>query len=378
MPPALAFHDFWGCLLTPDNVAAGIFTDDLRYHVWVATKRVVESGLIKLTDKEALIRAVMDQFMVELGLVLLDLCSGPLVLFVDPRLHDDSDMMVSRATAMVAKFDAAQVRRWRIIVTLPATEDGICAAQVLTNRHGIQTNLSLVSCLAHAAACIEASAGTVSMSVEPIMEWYEQKHGIQAGHQDHPGIETIQSCATFIHRHGINTTLLTTDVRMVKLLRDLVRAFVTFDMSGQWAELKQLGGIGAAALKKDQLDQIPMRRLTTWCPRPDDKSPATLRALQAEHPSHHLDSNKGFLASLPAENRSLISAVLYVRLGKMAVHMETIEKAVWDEIKRRIRLETIPLESLYRRPAASCKRHKSRSRRNSRQEKPFREGIDYF
>ncbi|KAH0831356.1 hypothetical protein J3R83DRAFT_14018 [Lanmaoa asiatica] len=383
----LAFHDIWGCLLTPDNVAARICTDDLRYHVWVATKRVVESGLINLTDKEALIQAVMDQFMVELGLVLLDLCPGPLILFVDPRLHEDSEQMVSRATAMVAKFDEAQVRRWRIIVTLPATEDGICAAQELANRHGIQTNLSLVSCLPHAAACIEAGAGMVSMSVQPIMEWFEQQRGTRAGHvsQGHPGVEAIQSCATFIHRQGINTTLLTTDVR-------------------KWAELKQLSGIGAAALKKDQLDQIPMQRLATWYPRPGDKSPATLRALQAEYPSHYLDSNKGFLASLPAECRSLVSAVLYVRLGKLAVHMETIEKVIWYEIKRRIRLETIPLEYLYRRPSTttetrlsrkstsskstSSKRSKSRSRRSSRQEKelPQREpvsntmveGVDYF
>lgn len=56
--------------------------------------------------------------MVELGLVLLDLCPGPLLLFVDPRLYDDSEQMVSRAMAMVAKFDEAQVRRWRIIVTV--------------------------------------------------------------------------------------------------------------------------------------------------------------------------------------------------------------------------------------------------------------------
>lgn len=56
--------------------------------------------------------------MVELGLALLDLFPGPLVLFVDPRLHDDSEQMVSRAIAMVAKFDEAQVRRWRIIVTV--------------------------------------------------------------------------------------------------------------------------------------------------------------------------------------------------------------------------------------------------------------------
>ena len=56
--------------------------------------------------------------MLELGLVLLDLCPGPLVLFVDPRLNEDADQMVASALAMVAKFDNAQVRRWRIIVTV--------------------------------------------------------------------------------------------------------------------------------------------------------------------------------------------------------------------------------------------------------------------
>lgn len=56
--------------------------------------------------------------MVELGLVLLDLCPGPIVLFVDPRLQDDSERMVARAKEMVAKFDEAQVRRWRIILTV--------------------------------------------------------------------------------------------------------------------------------------------------------------------------------------------------------------------------------------------------------------------
>ena len=49
------------------------------------------------------------------------------------------------------------------------------------------------------------------------MEWFEQLCGTQAGRisQEHAGIEAIQSCATFIHRHGLNTTLLMTDVRKV-------------------------------------------------------------------------------------------------------------------------------------------------------------------
>lgn len=50
------------------------------------------------------------------------------------------------------------------------------------------------------------------------MEWFEQQQGgtrVGRVSQDHPGIEAIQSCATFIQRHELNTTLLTTDVRKV-------------------------------------------------------------------------------------------------------------------------------------------------------------------
>lgn len=39
---ALSFHQFWGCLITPENVAAQIQTDDIRYHAWVAAMKVVE------------------------------------------------------------------------------------------------------------------------------------------------------------------------------------------------------------------------------------------------------------------------------------------------------------------------------------------------
>ncbi|KAF8843497.1 aldolase [Paxillus ammoniavirescens] len=380
----LGFHDFWGCLLTPDNIASRIHTDDLRYHVWVATKRVVESDIIELNRREWLVEAVMSQFMVELTLALLDRCPGPVVLFIDPRLHNDAEGMVARAYSLVSLFDEANVRRWRVIITLPATEDGLRAAYELTNEHGIQTNLSLVSCLPHASACIETGTRMMSMSVEPIMEWFEQQDNLASRvasiSPDHPGIETVQSCASYIRRHGLNTTLVTTDVR-------------------KFAELKQLSGIGGAALNKNQLDQIPKRKLTTWYPRPDDKSPATIHALQAAYPSKYLDRKKGFLVSLPAECRSLVSAVLYVRLGKMKVHMETIEAVVRAEVKRRVDLETIPLDALYRLPSEartlrkskstktlSSKRSKSSVRRSSRQEKPphekeiapMVEGVDYF
>lgn len=55
--------------------------------------------------------------------------------------------------------------------------------------------------------------------ISQIMEWFEQQGGVEGISQDHPGIEAIQSCATYIDRRGLNTTLLTTDVRKVRCPR---------------------------------------------------------------------------------------------------------------------------------------------------------------
>lgn len=332
---AVALHQVWGGLLTPENIAAQVHTNDIRYHAWVAAMKVVEqdrqSRKERTPRERPLLDATMDQFFVELSLALLDLCPGPVIVFVDPRLHDNAAAMVDRARHLVALFDKANVRRWRVVVTLPATEDGIRAAAVLTEEYSIQTNLSLVSCLPHAAACIEAGAKMVTMSVGGILEWYEQQQKpVPKLTVDHPGIEMIQTCVSYILLNKLNATLMTADIR-------------------NWTELKQLSGIGGAALTEKQLDQIPMRTLTTWFPRSNDTSRSTINARAAPYPTRYLESKPGFLMSLlPANCRSLVSAVLYVRLGQMKVWMEEIEAVVKDELKHRIKLAKMDVIGMYR------------------------------
>lgn len=331
---SMAFHQVWGRLLTPENIAVQIHTDDIRYHAWVAAKKVVEQDRQWHKDrtrrKHTLLEATMDQFLIELSLALLELCPGSLIVFVDPRLHDDTVAMVDKAQYLIALFDKANVRRWRIVVTLPATEEGIRAAAVLTGKYSIQTNLSLVSCLPHAAACIEAGVKMVTMSVGGILEWYEQQQKlVPKVTADHPGIEAIQTCVSYILHNRLNTTLLAADIR-------------------SWTELKQLSGIGGAALTEKQLDQVSMRTLTTWFPRSDDTSRSTINARGAPYPTRYLESKRGFFLSLlPAEFRSLVSAVLYVRLGQMKVWMEEIEGVVNDELRHRVKLAKMDLKAMY-------------------------------
>ncbi|KAG6331437.1 hypothetical protein ID866_7650 [Astraeus odoratus] len=238
--------------------------------------------------------------------------------------------MVDRAQSLIALFDGANVRRWRVVVTLPATEEGIRAAAIVTHKYSIQTNLSLVSCLPHASACLEAGARVITISLRGVLEWYEkQQKLVPRVTTDHPGIEAVQMCVSYILRHKLNTILMAADIR-------------------SWLELKQLSGIGAAALTQQQLDQIPMRTLATWFPRTDDTSRSTQQVREAPYPTRYLDAKKGFFLSLlPAECRSLVSAVLYVRLGEMSTWMEQITAILREEVRYRIELMSMDLRGLY-------------------------------
>ncbi|KAG1886722.1 hypothetical protein F4604DRAFT_1917556 [Suillus subluteus] len=318
---ALYLRGVWGCLLTPKNVSDLIDTVGIRYHVWVATKKVLER--FPQGSRTLYVRLVLRQFLFELGLAMLGAVKGPVVIFIDSRLHDCKAAMVDEARALVDLFDRADVRRWRVVITLPATEDGIRAARELTKQYSIGIHLSMVTSLAHACACIEAGATMLSMNVAPIMTWFEKKDAGEVEHPitpGHPGIKTIQSCINYIRQNSLNTSLLVTDIR-------------------DWDELNQLDGIGAAALNQNLLNQILMCGLTTWSPEIMEDyafSPACRCAREAKYPSDFLNQARGIGMALSAGDRSLLSSVVYIRLGQNKVFMEKIEDVIRKEVGRRL------------------------------------------
>ncbi|KAG1737796.1 hypothetical protein EDB19DRAFT_1636733 [Suillus lakei] len=262
----------------------------------------------------------------ELGLAMLDSVTGPVLISIDSRFHDNKAAMVNEALALVNLFDEADVRRWRAIITLPATEEGIRAARELTDEYSIGIHLSMVTSLAHACACIEAGATMLSMNVAPIMTWFEKKDGDEVEHPiapGHPGIKTIQSCINYIRQNSLNTSLLLADIR-------------------DWDELKQLNGVDAAALDQKMLDQTSKHGLTTWSPEIMEDyefSPAYQCAREAKYPSDFLNHERGIGMALSAEDRSLMSSVVYIRLGQNKVFMEHIEDIIRKEVNWRLSMD---------------------------------------
>ncbi|KAG2051885.1 aldolase [Suillus hirtellus] len=338
---ALYFRGVWGCLLTPKNVGDLADTTGIRYHVWVATKKVLER--YPESSKTFYMRLVLRQFLFELGLAMLGVVKGPVVIFIDPRLHDSKAAMVYEARALVELFDRADVRRWRVIITLPATDDGIRAARELTNRYSISIHLSVVTSLAHARACIEAGATMLSMNIAPIMTWFEKKDEVEVEHPiapDHPGIKTIQSCIDYIHQNSLNTSLLVTDIR-------------------DWDELKQLGGIGAVALSQQLLDQISMLGLTTWFPEILEECDDPPVCQYSKYPFDFRNHERGLGMTLSAGDRSIMSSVVYIHLGRNKVFMQKIEDDIRKEVDERLYVDAFdPLSTtLYGQESIGWRTH---------------------
>jgi len=94
------------------------------------------------------------------------------------------------------------------------------------------------------------------------------------------------------------------------------------------------------------------------------------QACEAEYPSNFLSCNEGsFTAAFTAENRSLMSSVVYVRMSQNKVLMDQIEDIVRKEVRHRIDLETFDLHpTLYRRKTVelTATEPSSKTRRTSK------------
>jgi len=326
------------------------------YHVWVAAKRAIDGR--KCVDNIGLTEAAMERFLVELGNATMDRVTGPHLTFVDPRHHGDSSAMVKNARRLISLFQESGVGRDQIVVSIPATEQGISAAKELESTYGIQTNLVLVSSLIHAAACAEAGATSAAIAVGPLLDWHERRRKTNYRNlRNHPGIETIQSIVAYFKLHKIKTKLIGTNFRGL-------------------SEICLLGELDAIALSKEQIEGLRWSQLPL-CFELSESSPASLRARQAQYPTALLASKSGFMTAMSAETRSMVAATVYVAIGKMKVEMETLQAVVGREVERQFALQTLDLKTLYRSITLGKKKAK-RSAVQDTEDQKSQPRADYF
>ena len=165
------------------------------------------------------LEAIVDEVLVRFGREILKVVPGRVSTEVDARLSFDTEATVARARRLIGLYEAAGVKRERVLIKVAATWEGIRAAEQLEHA-GIRCNLTLLFAFAQAVACGDAGVQLISPFVGRIYDWHKKAAGAawdeaaMAGPAD-PGVQSVRAIFEHYKRHGIRTEVMGASFRNV-------------------------------------------------------------------------------------------------------------------------------------------------------------------
>ncbi|KAA1474621.1 hypothetical protein DENSPDRAFT_873505 [Dentipellis sp. KUC8613] len=288
---------------------------EVLYFLWVAVHKKLDVNLGWTNNHQKICstvrKIVFQQFLAELGNALMEFVDGNHVTFVDYRLYND-------ATEMQSKFERLGRNKCSIVVSIPATAQGIEAAARL-GRGGIKVNLDLVTNVAHAALCAEAGAYSITVPVAEMLEWDKTRTGKSLPYyavNGHPLFDQIQVITAYFRLCEIRTLVFSGALQH----ENEACSLATFD------------GIcfdSAQAQRSKWYNRYPALE-TDFEAHVVEQAMAVRTARKKRGPTYDLSSE------LAAEAVSMASAILYTQLGETSVEMAWLEKVVDCQIKQRL------------------------------------------
>lgn len=100
------------------------------------------------------------------------------------------------------------VDKSRVLIKLASTWEGIKAAEILQNEHGINCNLTLMFSLVQAIAAAEANAYLIFPFVGRILDWHKARTGKDNSKEDDPGVASVRTIFVYNKKHGYKTIVM--------------------------------------------------------------------------------------------------------------------------------------------------------------------------
>lgn len=162
-----------------------------------------------------------DHLSVAVGRKIVELVPGRVSTEVDARLSFDTHATIAKAERLVSLYEAAGVKRDRILIKIASTWEGIRAAEVL-ERRGIQCNLTLLFSFEQAMACAEAGVFLISPFVGRIMDWYVVNTATKSyAPEEDPGVLSVRRIYAWYKRHGFETVVMGASFRNIGQIQAL-------------------------------------------------------------------------------------------------------------------------------------------------------------
>jgi transaldolase len=154
----------------------------------------------------------IDALLIAFGLEILKRIQGRVSTEVDARLSFDTQATINKAHELIALYAAQGIAKERVLIKIASTWEGIQAARVL-QAEGIRCNMTLLFCLAQAAACADAQAQLISPFVGRIYDWYKKSAGATWNEDTHKGIAdygviSVAQIYSYYKQYGISTEVM--------------------------------------------------------------------------------------------------------------------------------------------------------------------------
>ncbi|CAG0880389.1 unnamed protein product [Darwinula stevensoni] len=160
------------------------------------------------TEKEQLEEA-FDFLCVLFGCEILNIIPGRVSTEVDARLSFDKEGSIAKAKKLIALYEKSGISKDRILIKLASTWEGIQAAKVLEEEHGIHCNLTLLFNFAQAVACAEAGVTLISPFVGRILDWHIAHSNKKAFEPlEDPGVKSVTAIYNYFKKFHYKTVVM--------------------------------------------------------------------------------------------------------------------------------------------------------------------------
>jgi len=172
------------------------------------------------TPAQVMARAI-DETCVAFGLEILKIVPGRVSTEVDARLSFDTQANVERARSIIALYEAAGIKKERILIKIASTWEGIKAAEILA-KEGINCNLTLLFSLVQAVACAEGGIRLISPFVGRILDWHKANRKVDSiPAAEDPGVLSVTSIYNYYQKFGFQTQIMGASFRNIGEITEL-------------------------------------------------------------------------------------------------------------------------------------------------------------
>lgn len=150
---------------------------------------------------------LVDRLLIAFGLEILSIIPGRVSTETNAHLSFDTKAIVAEGNRLIALYEAAGVKRERILIKVASTWEGIQAATLL-EKEGVRCNMTLLFSLEQAVASANAGVQLISPFVGRIYDWYKKNTGQEYSGENDPGVLSVKQIYNYYRKFGFKTEIM--------------------------------------------------------------------------------------------------------------------------------------------------------------------------